>query len=66
MNDATPALVLIFVIFMMGIGWIMNVWKLTQADFASPYKTEVIRTAGVIAVPLGGIVGWMTIGEENE
>ena len=46
-------------------GWGMNVYKLTQLDFASPYKAEVIRSVGLFPV-FGAIIGYMTIGEEND
>ena len=52
-------------IFAGAFGWGMNIYKMTQLDFASPYKAEVIRGVGLIPV-LGAIIGYMTIGEENE
>ena len=45
-------------------GWGMNVYKLTQLDFASPYKAEVIRGVGLFPI-FGAIIGYTTIGEEN-
>lgn len=62
---AELALTISLVVFIFG-GWIGNVYKLTKADFASPYKTEIIRGFGVPFVPLGIVVGWMDIGEEND
>jgi hypothetical protein len=47
-----------------GIGWGLNIYKLTQADFEAPYKTELIRTAGLFPL-IGMVTGYMTIGEEN-
>ena len=44
-------------------GWCMNVYKLVKLDFASPYKSEVIRLIGLVP-PVGAIVGYLTIGEE--
>ena len=41
----------------------MNVYKLVKLDFASPYKSEVIRLIGLVP-PVGAIVGYLTIGEE--
>ena len=52
-------------IFAGAFGWGMNIYKMTQLDFASPYKAEVIRGVGLIPV-FGAITGYMTIGEENE
>ena len=45
-------------------GWGRNIYKLAQCNFSAPYKTEVIRSVGVIIFPIGGIVGYMNIGEE--
>jgi hypothetical protein len=47
------------------LGWGMNVYKLTQLDFQTPYKAEVIRTAGVFS-PIGAIVGYITFEEETK
>ena len=46
-------------------GWGMNVYKLTQLDFASPYKAEVIRGFGLFPI-FGAVIGYTTIGEEND
>lgn len=47
-------------------GWGMNVYKLTKCDFEAPYKAEIIRSAGVIAVPAGMIVGYMDIDDSKK
>ncbi len=59
--------VAVFVILSI-VGYGLNLFKLVEADFEAPYKVESIRGAGVVIVPLGGIVGWMPIddGENNE
>lgn len=47
------------------VGYLLNLSALiNNADFKQPYKTEVIRTLGVIIPPLGGIIGYMTLEEE--
>jgi len=43
------------------VGWVMNFYKLTQADFKAPYKAEVIRGIGFFAPPVGAVAGWVTI-----
>lgn len=48
------------------IGWGVNIYKLCVADFEAPYKTEIIRGIGIPVFFVGGIVGYMDIGEENE
>lgn len=47
------------------IGWIINIFKLTDLDFEPNYKAEVIRVVGIIVPPVGGIIGWFDVGEEN-
>lgn len=53
-------LVIILAIF---TGWGMNLYKLVHCDFETPYKTEIIRSIGIIPA-IGMFTGWMTIGEE--
>ena len=42
-------------------GWCQNIYKLTQCDFEPSYKSEVIRVVGIVAFPVGGVVGWMEL-----
>ena len=46
-----------------GVGWFMNLYKLTQCDFEASYKAEVIRGAGVVVPPIGAIVGYLNFGK---
>lgn len=48
------------------IGWAINLFKLIQCDFKPPYKAEIIRGAGVIIPPVGGIIGYLPILEEKK
>ena len=49
------------------VGWILNAARLfLDCDFKPAYKCEVGRTVGVFVPPVGGIIGYFTIGEENE
>ena len=59
------AVVALVVVVIIGTGWVKNIVKLSDCDFASPYKTEVIRVIGILP-PVGAVVGWMDIGEENK
>ena len=59
------AVVGLAVVVIIGTGWVQNLIKLSDCDFESPYKTEVIRVIGIIP-PVGAVVGWMDIGEEND
>jgi len=42
------------------IGWCMNIYKLVNCDFESPYKAEFIRAVGLMP-PVGAVVGWVDI-----
>ncbi len=48
----------------MFVGWGINVGKLVQCDFKAPYKAEVVRSVGVVIPMVGGIAGFMEIGDE--
>ena len=62
---ATTVILYAAFIFAGAFGWGMNIYKMTQLDFASPYKAEVIRGVGLLPV-FGAVIGYMTVGEENE
>ena len=47
-------------------GWGNNAYRLIQADFEPSYKTEIIRTAGIIIVPAGVILGYIDIPDNKE
>lgn len=51
----------LFLVVVCGLGWVMNAYKLTQLDFAEPYKAEIVRTIGVFVPPVGFIAGWFDI-----
>ena len=57
-------IIAIFIWLIIIFGWIRNIYKLTQCDFDAPYKTEVLRSVGIVVFPLGFIIGYMDIGEE--
>ncbi len=42
-------------------GYFANIYKLTQCDFDTPLKAEVIRGIGVVVPPMGVICGFITI-----
>ena len=41
-------LVVIAVVLTIIVSWIGNIYKLTQCDFASPYKGEIVHAIGII------------------
>ena len=55
---------LIFILFVLAgiIGYAMNIYKITQCDFESPFKCEAVRAVGLIP-PVGAIVGWIDLGK---
>ena len=52
-------LILGFVVFMAG-SWFINIYKLTQCDFQSPYKGEILHAVGIIVAPVSVITVWNT------
>ena len=50
------------IVIVVGIGWVKNIIKLTDCDFESPYKCEVVHAVGVIP-PVGMITGWLDMGK---
>jgi len=56
----TALLVQLVILLLIGTGWVKNLIKLSECDFESPYKAEVIRTVGIFP-PVGMVVGWIDI-----
>lgn len=57
---AISIVIVLFVAAIVGYG--LNIYKLTQCDFETPYKCEVLHSVGLI--PIAGIfVGWMEFGK---
>lgn len=48
----------------LAIGWITNIVKFAEYDFKPSYKAEIIRGIGIIAVPIGGVIGYLNIKDE--
>ena len=55
-------MIAIFIIIVIGTGWVKNLIKLTECDFEAPYKAEVIHAVGIIP-PVGMITGWLDLGK---
>jgi hypothetical protein len=58
----TIVAVYLFIVLLVAVGWVKNIVKLTQCDFETPYKAEVIHAVGVLP-PVGAITGWLDLGE---
>ena len=63
-NKSAGALLIlpVAIILIIGTGWVKNIIKLSECDFQSPYKAEVIHMAGLIP-PVGMVTGWMDLGK---
>ena len=60
-NDTKGTIAAIAFVVLIAYGWFANMYKLSQCDFASPYKTEVLRTVGIFMFPMGVVMGYLTI-----
>ena len=49
-------------IFIIGVGWVQNIKKLSDCDFKAPYKAEVIHGIGIFP-PIGMVTGWLVVGK---
>ena len=58
-------LVVITVVMYVAVAWFTNIYKLVNADFVAPYKTEVVRTISIVP-PIAAVTAFMDIGEENK
>lgn len=56
------ALLIVIVSIVGAVGWVKNIIKLSECDFESPYKAEVIHTVGLFPI-VGAVVGYMEIGK---
>lgn len=54
------ALVLLLIF---SLPWLVNFYKLTQCDFESNYKCELIHGAGVLVPPISLATMWVGIDE---
>lgn len=54
------AILPVAIVLAIGTGWVKNLIKLSELNFESPYKAEIIHAAGLIP-PVGAVTGWLTI-----
>jgi hypothetical protein len=54
---------MLVVAILIGALWVTNIVRLTQLDFEAPYKAEVIRSIGVVIVPVGAVLGLVDIAD---
>jgi hypothetical protein len=60
---ATGFFIVAAFVLAMGVGWIMNIFKLASCDFTAPYRCEIVHAVGLIPI-IGLFTGWINI-EEN-
>ena len=54
---------MLVITILIGALWVTNIVRLTQLDFEAPYKAEVIRSIGVVIVPVGAVLGLVDIAD---
>ena len=58
----TVMFIQLFILIIVGTGWVKNLIKLTECDFEPSYKAEVIHIVGLIP-PVGMVTGWLDAGK---
>lgn len=46
-------------------GYFLNIYKLATSDFEAPYFNEGFRVVGVVAAPVGVILGYIDFKDEK-
>lgn len=65
-NDSVLMFPIMIILFIMIMGWGLNIVKICNLDFESPYKAEVIRLIGIPMWPVGAIIGYIDIKDGRE
>lgn len=59
-NGFTAVALLLAIIYIGGIGgWVWNIVKLAGMDFGAVTGMLVLRAIGIIAAPLGAVLGYL-------
>ncbi len=54
----------LILVLAISVGWAMNMYKaVAVCDYEPIGRCELVRILGVFVVPLGGIVGYLDLGE---
>ena len=65
MNDERKgSIIAISIVVLIGYGWFANLYKLSQYNFNSPYRAEVLRGVGALVFPVGVVMGYFTIEDD--
>jgi hypothetical protein len=65
MKDTTIGKLLILITIVLMLGWFVNIIRFFQCDFDTPLKEEVIRGVGIFVPPVGGVIGYVNIEDEE-
>lgn len=55
--------IMLFLVVVVGFGYVSNIVKLTKCDFKPSYKAEVLRGVGIVVPPVGIIEGYLSISD---
>lgn len=44
-------------------GWFTNIVRFAMCDFDSPWRCEAVRAVGIAIPPVGGVLGYVALGE---
>jgi hypothetical protein len=56
--------ILILIYFLIIFGWVRNIYLLAQCNFTQPFKTEVIRSVGIVVFPIGVVTGYISMDDD--
>lgn len=65
MKDQTIGKILLLIAGILMMGWFVNIIRFFQCDFDTPFKEEVVRGVGIFVPPVGGVVGYINIEDEE-
>ena len=65
MSDNTVGKIAMLVIGLLILGWFVNIYRFFQCDFDTPLREEVIRGVGIFVPPVGGVIGYIDIEDEE-
>jgi hypothetical protein len=65
MKDTTIGKLFILITIVLMLGWFVNIIRFFQCDFDTPLKEEVIRGVGIFVPPVGGVIGYVNIEDEE-
>ena len=49
-SSVTEIIIALAIFGTIAVSWVVNIYKLTQCDFASPYKGEIIHAVGLVPI----------------